>query len=280
MSGPLIQGRIVDTLGGLRWQYMEEFASFNIFTIDTRDSSLVFILVAILMLAALYGGVMAMTGHDHSEAQERCRVFVYPFSARRIQPFGIRRKVPEFLKTNGVETDTWRQAWNQLNESIGEYEEFRWKLRFQVVLCCVSIGLGAWGAYWTHLQVCGYILELLSEDTPADYEYAIAEEDPFLAICFGAVYETCILYFLVKRQSVLDQESNKILLGILNKVRYACHDLEENGRMYFLPRVNYDLRMIVVDVFKSREAMAALLQIRTSVGGSDHGSENEAKETL
>jgi len=80
-------------------------------------------------------------------------------------------------------------------------------------------------------------------------------ENPLLAFCFGLVYEAFVLYHLVRRRVSLSQKRDKVLRGVLDKVRYVCEDLDD-GTMYLRARVNYDLAIITVDVYRSKPPTA------------------------
>ena len=194
---------------------------------------------------------------------EQCRAFIYPFGfSARIAPLGVERSVPDFLKAKGVLTDTWRQAWDRIDQTVGKHNQIRKQRLIHVITTVALIGSGPFFGGLSQGCFCGMLdhVDDLHFDRMNEfgiYDFLqdlcpIEEGDSFiLAGCFFALYEACILYFLVRRGLVLEQKRCKVLRRILNKVRYVCEDLED-GHMYFWARANYDLQLITVDIFKSK----------------------------
>ena len=185
----------------------------------------------------------ASTGHD----LETCRIWVYPFGSTtgRFRPIGIRRRVPEFLKST-VETDRWQQVWDDIDQSIGNNDKISRRSRLELLLSFILINLGAWCAgwlqFWTYLFLFDDVLESIWEN-------------PVLAIVYGCLIEAFLMFHLVRRLSTLAAKQDKILRNLVSKVRYVCDDFNNaDGAtiMYLHARPNYDLALITVDVYKSQ----------------------------
>jgi len=190
---------------------------------------------------------------------ESLRVFVLPFNLirsreARIQPNKIRQKVTAFLKANGVETDRWRQAWDRIEEVVGDDKIVLYNVitlgQFFLQFFIIYSGLYVGDALQ---QVVCFIHPTLH------YQHRICPdremelwEQPFLLACvFFCIYEACVFPFLVQQRVAWQREGDKVLIGILNKIRYVCDDLND-GSIYFCARVNFGLNAITVDVSKSK----------------------------
>jgi len=186
-----------------------------------------------------------------STNNESLRAYIFPFSFKsrgaRIQPSKIRQKVPDFLKANGVETDRWRQAWDRIDEAVGDNRKLLLTMLGELFLQFIIISCG--------LYVGGAAQQYICSIHPALYhEYGICPEkelweQPFFACVFFCLYEACALLILVQRRVAWQREGDKVLIGILNKIRYVCNDLND-GSMYFCARVNFDLVAITIEVSK------------------------------
>ena len=210
---------------------------------------------------------------------ETCRIFVYPFaSAGRIRPLGVRRKAPEFLRgSNGaVETDAWQQAWDQIDQAVGDNSQFTNRALLQAFLVMVVLLLGLPLAGYMQQFTCVYVYNLGLCPTVDDD----IMEHPVLAFFFGFLYEIGMMYYFFLPR-ILDslRKRDKLLRSLACKVRYVCDDVNNNneGRMYLLARPNCELGLITVDVYKSKppeepKIASTLKKPTPSRGASDDSS--------
>lgn len=178
---------------------------------------------------------------------ETIRVFFYPFlrSHSRIQPFGIRRRVPPFLSST-VEPNQWSETLDQIDQAIGDQRAMQVRMLREsilgVILVCLAFPLGG----CTQGSLC-YLLPV-GRDIFCDDVW----EAPFLPIVFGIIYGILAVCFTVRRQVSLLAKRDKVLCAVQGKVKYRCDEVNADGTMYLRPRVNYDTGMIAVDVYRNK----------------------------
>lgn len=183
------------------------------------------------------------------------RLFVYPCRGwwagfGRVAPYRKRRWVPPLLSPY-VGQQEWAGIWNRVEQAAAGDAP---ALRMRSAMASVQIALiYSLSFALTHLSTEFGIFTIIDRSSVDEYAVTIG---------VGLVLSGLATYFAVKASVKFSREYDKGLRKIYNKIKSVCQEVEGIG---LRPKINYELGMIVVDVYTFKHLSEFVPNLKSNI---------------